>query len=110
MKKLKKKVFLVIFLMLTLFIVSVLTITNYQNYQSQRESIRNILFKMDETRSRPNDFFGRNKLDLPKKEIESNMLPSKLPQNQNEQPRIFVDWSTPCPIKETFLQNFHEFE
>lgn len=91
MKKLKKKVFLVIFLMLTLFIVSVLTITNYQNYQSERESIRNILFKMDETRSRPNDFFGRNKLDLPKKEIESNMLPSKLPQNQNEQPRIFVD-------------------
>lgn len=91
MKKLKKKVFLVIFLILTLFLVSVLTITNYQNYQSQRESIRNILFKMDETRSRPNEFFGRNNLDLPKKEIESNMLPSKLPQNQNEQPRIFVD-------------------
>lgn len=91
MKKLKKKVFLVIFLILTLFLVSVLTITNYQNYQSQRESIRNILFKMDETRSRPNDFFGRNNLDLSKKEIESNMLPSKLPQKQNEQPRIFVD-------------------
>lgn len=91
MKKLKKKVFLVIFLILTLFLVSVLTITNYQNYQSQRESIRNILFKMDETRSRPNEFFGRNNLDLPKKEIESNMLASKLPQNQNEQPRIFVD-------------------
>lgn len=91
MKKLKSKVFLVIFLILTLFLVSILIITNYQNYQSQRESIRNILFKMDETRSRPDDFFGRNNLDLPNKDIENNMLPSKLPQNQNEQPRIFVD-------------------
>ncbi len=91
MKKLKNKMFLVIFLILTLFLVSILVITNYQNYQNQRNHIRNILFRMDETRSRPDNFLSKNNFDSPNKSKENNMLPSNLLQNKNEQPRIFMD-------------------
>lgn len=91
MKKLENKVFLVIFLILTVFLISILMITNYQNYQNQRESIRKSLFRMDETRNQSNNFLGRNNLNSPNRVIPNNRLPSNLPQNQNEQPRIFMD-------------------
>ena len=61
MKKLKSKVFLVIFLILTMFLTTILVVSNYQNYQNQRNNIKATLFRMEENR------------------------------NPNPQPRIFMD-------------------
>lgn len=47
MKKLNKKLFIVICGILTLFLLSILTIFNYQDYQREYKSIENILNRMD---------------------------------------------------------------
>ena len=74
MKKLKSKVFLVIFLILTMFLVTILVVSSYQNYKSQIDNIKTALFRMDETRN-----------------IMNNAVPSILFENVNSQPRIFMD-------------------
>lgn len=84
MKKLKNKVFLVICLILTLFLVTVLGISNYQNYQNQRENIRNALFRFDENRK-------RNNIGLPNRAQENNNIQNVPPEDQNMQSKIFMD-------------------
>ena len=74
MKKLKGKVFLVIFLILTMFLVTILVVSNYQNYKSQIDNIKTTLFRMDETRN-----------------IMNNVAPIIPLENANAQPRIFMD-------------------
>ena len=74
MKKLKSKVFLVIFLILTMFLVTILSVSNYQSYKNQIENIKTALFRMDETRN-----------------IMNNMALNALPENVSSQPKIFMD-------------------
>ncbi len=74
MKKLKSKVFLVIFFILTMFLVTILFVSNYQNYKRQIDNIRTSLFRMNETRN-----------------IVNNIAPIVPPDNVNSQPKIFMD-------------------
>ena len=53
MEKLKKKIFWVIFLILTVFLIIILCIFNYQNYSHEVEEISNNLSRMDEEKNRP---------------------------------------------------------
>ena len=46
MKKLKTKLFLTIFIVLTSFILSILILSNYQNYQIRKTSITDILERL----------------------------------------------------------------
>ena len=46
MKKLKIKVFSTIFIILTIFVIFVLGINQYQNYNMQQKSIHNVLNKL----------------------------------------------------------------
>ena len=47
MEKLKKKIFLVMFAILTIFLVSVLCIFNFQDYNHEKVEIENKLSRME---------------------------------------------------------------
>lgn len=51
MKKLKNKVFSVIFGILTIFLISILAIFNYQDYAQRYENIKSNLMRMDDTKN-----------------------------------------------------------
>lgn len=87
MKKLKNKVFLVIFLILTIFLVTILAVSMYQNYQNQIENIRTALFRLDETRNVMNNIVPSNKFV----ENKNNNLFQNQPIEEDGQPRIFMD-------------------
>ena len=50
MEKLKKKIFLVMFAILTIFLVSVLCIFNFQDYNHEKVEIENKLSRMENKR------------------------------------------------------------
>ena len=52
MKKLKKKVFSVICIILTIFLLSILVIFNYQIYSQSVEEIRSNLMRMDNNKEK----------------------------------------------------------
>ena len=80
MKKLKNKVFYVIFFILTTFLISILVIFNYQNYQREKNNIKNSFMRMDESRNG-----NRSKLpDI----IEPT---SGIKKNNQSEPRLFMD-------------------
>ena len=86
MKKLKNKVFWVIYLILTIFLVTVLVVSSYQNYNSQIENIKTALFRFDETKN-----FMVNRIP-PNKVLEKNNIVLNPPlEDENSQPRIFMD-------------------
>lgn len=53
MKKLKNKVFCVLFFILTLFLLTILLIFNYQDYNREKNDIRNHLMRMDSNIIKP---------------------------------------------------------
>ena len=53
MEKLKKKIFLVMFAILTIFLVSVLCIFNFQDYNHEKVEIENKLSRMENDRQAP---------------------------------------------------------
>lgn len=74
MKKIKKKIFLVIFFMLTMFLLSILNIFNYQSYNQEKEGIQTNLMRMEDDKNigeqpKPNDLNEDNS-----KNIEENKL------------------------------------
>lgn len=89
MKKLKKKVFSVICIILTIFLLSILVIFNYQIYSQSVEEIRSNLMRMDNNKEKePDNIFeseNPNNLDniikdAPKGQVENE-----------EPPKIFMD-------------------
>lgn len=80
MNKLKNKVFCVIFSILTIFLISILCIFNFQNYNQEKNSIRNNLIRMNEGRDK-NFMKTPNSSDM----INENKLNNEL------EPRIFMD-------------------
>lgn len=79
MEKLKKKIFCVIFFILTIFLISILCIFNYQDYNHEKNNIENNLRRMDNrNRSEP---FKPN-------EPEKNMNNNRPEINENS---IFMD-------------------
>ena len=73
MKKLRNKVFSVIFIILTIFLISILFIFNFQNYNKSVSNVKDDLMRMDN-----NDEFGGEKSEGDK-ELSKN------------QPQIFMD-------------------
>lgn len=81
MNKLKNKVFLVIFFILTIFLVSILLIFNFQNYYKNINNVRNNLMRMDVSK------------DKEPAEKTANYNENNEPQNQpdKENPQVFMD-------------------
>ncbi len=81
MNKLKNKVFLVIFFILTIFLVSILLIFNFQNYYKNINNVRNNLMRMDVSK------------DKEPAEKPANYNENNEPQNQpdKENPQVFMD-------------------
>lgn len=61
MEKLKKKVFLVIFIILSIFLVSILTIFNYQNYSQRADDVKSNLMRIDSRKNGPDKMPENNK-------------------------------------------------
>ena len=79
MEKLKKKIFLVIFLILTIFLISILFIFNYQAYNQEKKEIENNLTKMESNRNR-NERFKTVEPEKEKLDEDSNNTEMKLQQ------------------------------
>lgn len=82
MNKLKNKVFLVIFIILSLFLISIICIFNYQNYKNEKENIISNLMRVNSVKDNEhrNDFDPSNK---PSENMEKDNLRSE--------PKIFMD-------------------
>lgn len=86
MKKLKNKVFFTIFIILTFFLLSILFIFNYQDYQQEKRNINNNLKRMFENTKE--DIF------LQKEDLitSNNITPPKLNDQEYEESRkLFMD-------------------
>lgn len=81
MEKLKKKVFSVIFIILTIFLISILGIFNYQNYSQRASDVKSNLMRMNNRENGPNNE------NVPPKKSDENLLQTK--NNENQQ--IFMD-------------------
>ena len=55
MEKLKKKVFSVILIILTIFLISILWIFNYKNYSQRAKDVKNNLMRMDNRENGPEE-------------------------------------------------------
>lgn len=80
MNKLKNKVFCVIFSILTIFLISILCVFNFQNYNREKNDVRNDLLRMNDSRDR--DFMRISDTSEPR---EKNKTSKEL------EPRIFMD-------------------
>lgn len=78
MKKLKNKVFWVILAILTMFLVSILCIFNYQDYEHEKNVVSNNLIRMENSRN-PKEI---NKPGIPEKNNDSK---------NNSYQKIFMD-------------------
>ena len=76
MKKLKNKVFFIIFFILTIFLVSILVIFNSQNYGQEVSNIKENLMRMDDVKV---------KNPVPNNNIQSNNF------KDEKEPKIFMD-------------------
>ncbi len=85
MEKLKKKIFWVIFLILTIFLISILCIFNYQSYNQEKKEITNNLIRMEDDRN-SNKQFKPDKLE----EIEENIAKNEM-EEQLQEPPVFMD-------------------
>lgn len=81
MEKLKKKVFSVIFIILTIFLISILGIFNYQNYSQRASDVKSNLMRMNNRENGPNNE------NVPPKKSDENLSQTK----NNENPQIFMD-------------------
>lgn len=82
MNKLKNKVFWVIFIILSLFLISIICIFNYQNYKNEKENIISNLMRVNSVKDNEhrNDFDPSNK---PSENMEKD--------NSRSEPKIFMD-------------------
>ena len=89
MKKLKNKVFFVICIILTIFLISILLIVNFQNYYKNVNSIKSNLMRMNV--SREND--PGQKLEGNEKNVKDEINVNNEPQNvsSEENPQVFMD-------------------
>ena len=75
MEKLKNKVFTVIFLILTIFLISILLIFNYQNYSQEVSNVKDNLMRMDNNAP-------QNNIETPQDNAQPN---TEVP------PQVFMD-------------------
>lgn len=81
MEKLKKKVFSVIFIILTIFLISILGIFNYQNYSQRASDVKSNLMRMNNRENGPDNE------NITQKKLNENLPETK----NNENPQIFMD-------------------
>lgn len=87
MEKLKKKIFYVIFSILTIFLISILFIFNYQYYYQEKNDIRNSLMRLDDRRFKDDAF---KMIDLKRNENTEIKENSEVSIDK-EKPPIFMD-------------------
>ena len=87
MNKLKNKVYWVICLMLTTFLVTILVVFSYGNYKNQVNNISTTLFRLNDS----NRFFPMGDIAPTDKPLENNEI--KPLENENGAPKIFIDSS-----------------
>lgn len=112
MKNLNKKIFFTIFSILTLFLITVLGIYNYQNYSFEKSRVKNNLFMMDRAFHKPLDD-GKERFDEnDRKFMDSVVYTVNLDEN-NEITGI-IDHSTlsgeTTKIKEKALEILEEVD
>ena len=75
MKNLKRKVFITLFTILTIFSLTILFIFNYQDYVREKSNIKDSLVKLNDNRSdKKPEFNERNEDDyIPQKPVEDNV-------------------------------------
>lgn len=92
MKKLKKKIFWVIASILTVFLVSVLCIFNYQDYKHEKTEIENKLSRMEENREKPTNPGDSTKIEPPEnvQDKENNEIKEQ-PTSEPPVMPVFMD-------------------
>lgn len=81
MNKLKNKVFAVICLILTIFLVSILIIFNFQNYHKNVNNIKSNLMRMDVSKEN----------EQTKQPTNNSEAPEQIDRPDDENPQIFMD-------------------
>lgn len=81
MNKLKNKVFAVICLILTIFLVSILIIFNFQNYHKNVNNIKSNLMRMDVSKEN----------EQTKQPTNNSEAPEQIDRPDDEKPQIFMD-------------------
>ena len=112
MKNLNKKIFFTIFSILTLFLITVLGIYNYQNYSFEKSRVKNNLFMMDRAFHKPLDDSKERFDENDRKFMDSVVYTVNLDEN-NEITGI-IDHSTlsgeTTKIKEKALEILEEVD
>ena len=93
MEKLKRKTFIVIFSILTIFLISILCIFNYEDYKHEETEIRNNLNKMvrrSENAEFNNADFNAEKAKSGKQNQEASITENQT-DNQTKSEPIFMD-------------------
>ena len=87
MKKLKSKVFWIITLMLTVFLLSVLVVFNFQNYNREKNNIKDSLYRMSDDlnpkepfqeKSEKVDLEGKSELEEKNVFVGEDSIPQKI--------------------------------
>lgn len=97
MDKLKKKVFLVLVMIFTIFLICILAIFNYQNYNREKSEIKNTLMMMSNDRSHvnnvppPENSYNRDIVNKDSGELIDEELDSKNDESKDKPERVFMD-------------------
>lgn len=83
MKKLRNKVFSVIFIILTIFLLSILIIFNYQNYSQKSNDVKSNLMRMENNKEKAPD--------KEPEEIEQKEGIIEIKEENKDNPQIFMD-------------------
>lgn len=75
MEKLKKKTFFVIFFILTIFLISILCIFNYQDYSHEKNEIQNNLMKMEDNKEQFDPNENKKSDEIPKDDSNDSKPP-----------------------------------
>ena len=84
MKKLKNKVFFTIFTLLSLFLITILVIYNYQNYNEAYKNVKSNLRKFNENE------IDRRIESYNERKKEDNVTPPEKPEGESDRPQMMV--------------------
>lgn len=90
MEKLKRKIFGVITAILTVLVVSILFIFNYQGYMTEKREIQSSLTRVGDNRNINNDFENNKNINQDIEKVQKEIDENESQKIQNENP-IFMD-------------------
>lgn len=90
MEKLKRKIFGVITAILTVLVVSILFIFNYQGYMTEKREIQSSLIRVGDNKNINNDFESNKNINSEMEKVPKEIDENEQAKNQNDNP-IFMD-------------------